>query len=153
MDPFLAPHLRVLEDLRRQTAEMVAPLDDSQINRTVPGLKNSVGILLRHMAGSERYWIGEVVGGRPAQRQRDAEFEHDRVRKGDLLGEFDRVAALTREVLGGLSRDDLLQEVTLQRSQGPVQETRAYAVLHAMEHLAYHVGQLRFLTRLLERGA
>ncbi len=29
---------------------------------------NSVAVLVTHVAGSERYWIGEMAGGRPAQR-------------------------------------------------------------------------------------
>ena len=153
MDPYVAPYLREMEELRRQVVEMVAPLNDDQVNNTVPGLRNTVGIVLRHMAGSERYWIGEVVGGRSARRQRDAEFGHDRLRKSDLLAELDDVAALTREVLGGLSRDDLIREVDVQRAQGFAKETKGYAVIHATQHLAYHVGQLRLVTRLFEGGA
>ena len=113
MDPYVAAHLRELEDLHRQVFEMVAPLDDDAINRPVPGLTNTVGIVLRHMAGSERYWIGEVVGGRAAHRHRDAEFGHERLRKTALMQELGGVDTLSREVLGRLTRDDLLQEVDI----------------------------------------
>ncbi len=153
MDPYVAPYLRKMEELRREVVEMVTPLGDDGINRAVPGLRNTIGIVLRHMTGAERYWIGEVVGGRSAHRQRDAEFDHDRVRKSDLLAELDGVAALTRDVLGRLSRDDLLREVDVQRPQGSTKETKGYAIIHATQHMAYHAGQLRCMTRLLEHGA
>jgi uncharacterized damage-inducible protein DinB len=152
MDPYVAPFLREIEDLRRQTVEMVTPLDDEKINRTVPGLRNTVGIVLRHMSGSMRYWIGEVVGGRPARRDRDAEFGHDPLRKNELLSEFDRVVALARDILEHLLSPELLREVDVQRPQAGGKETKGYAVIHATQHLAYHVGQLRCMIRLFERG-
>jgi len=152
MDPHLAPHARVLEDLHRQVREAIAPLSDDDINRSVPGLQNTVGILLRHIAGAERYWIGEVAGGQAAHRHRDAEFGHDRLKKADVLIELDRAAALCRAVLERLTAADLLTEVEVQRSSGKVKETRAFAVLHATQHLAYHLGQLRYMAKLLQAG-
>jgi len=149
MDSFVEPHLHALEDLTRQVVETVTPLDDEQINRTVAGLQNSVGILLRHMAGSERYWIGEVAGGRPAHRNRDSEFGHEPLRKSELLAELERVTALSREVIGGISRDDLMTLVDVQRTK-VVKETKAFALMHATQHLAYHLGQLRYLAKLVQ---
>lgn len=149
MDPYVAPHLKVLEDLRRQVVEAVAPLDDDQINRAVPGLSNTAGIVLRHLAGSERYWIGEVAGGRPAHRNRDAEFGTERLSKDELLGNLQRVAALSLEVLESLSRENLAEEVEAHRPSGPVRETRLFALLHATQHLAYHLGQIRIMAKLL----
>ncbi len=148
MDPMIAPHLKVLEELRREVTATVTPLNDDHINRRVPGLQNTVGILLRHMAGSERYWIGEVVGGVPSQRNRDTEFGGERLEKAALLAELDRTAAVTREVLARLRTADLLGEVDVQRSRGTGKETRAFALLHATQHLAYHLGQLRYLAKL-----
>jgi uncharacterized damage-inducible protein DinB len=149
MDPYVEPHLKVLEDLRRQVIEAAAPLDDDQINRAIPGLSNTAGIVLRHMAGSERYWIGEVTGGRPAHRDRDAEFGKDRLSKDELLADLQRVAALSREVLEGLSKEDLTEDVEARRPSGPVRETRLFALLHATQHMAYHLGQIRIMAKLL----
>lgn len=150
MDPHVAPYRHRLEDLRRQLIEAISPLSDEQINRTVPGLRNTIGILLKHIAGSERYWIGEVAGGRPAQRDRNSEFEQAPVRKDEALAEIERVAALSRDVLERLTRDDLLVEVEAHRPRGVVRETKAGALLHATQHMAYHLGQIRYLARLLQ---
>jgi uncharacterized damage-inducible protein DinB len=150
MDPLVAPYLHVLEDLRGQLLDAVAPLDDAQVNRTVAGLRNTAGMVLRHVAGSERYWVGEVVGGRPAHRDREAEFGPDPVGKDEILAEIGRVAATTREVLQRLTAADLLQEVEVRRARGAGRETKAGALLHAVQHLAYHLGQLRYLARLLQ---
>jgi uncharacterized damage-inducible protein DinB len=150
MDPAVAPFARVLDDLRRQVIETIAPLTDDEINRTIPGLRNTVGILAKHIVGAERYWIGEVAGGRPAHRNRDAEFEHAPIGTADALAQIHQVATLSREVLEELSREDLLVEVEARRLQGVVRETRAGALLHAVQHLAYHLGQMRYLAKLLQ---
>jgi uncharacterized damage-inducible protein DinB len=152
MDPHVAPHANALDDLHRQVREAIAPLSDDAINRTVPGLQNTIGILLRHIAGSERYWIGEVAGGRPAHRVRETEFGGDRLEKATLLADLARAATLRRDVLEGLSAADLLAEVQVQRTRGMVKETRAFALIHATGHLSYHLGQLRYMVRLLQPG-
>ncbi|MDQ7859621.1 MAG: DinB family protein [Armatimonadota bacterium] len=152
MDPHVAPHWRMIEDLRRQVLEAVAPLDDAALNRQVPPLANTIGVLLRHMAGSERYWVTEVAGGRPVNRNRDAEFAAPPARKADLVAELERVREETRAVLERLTAADLLEEVEARRVRGVTRETRAGALLHVTQHLAYHLGQIRYLTRLMASG-
>jgi uncharacterized damage-inducible protein DinB len=153
MDPYLVPYLQLLDDLRRQVADTVALLDDDQINQTLPGLQNTVGILLRHLAGSERYWIGEVAGGRPAYRNRDVEFGRDHLQKVTLLEDLERVAVITRDTLAHLSAADLVQPVSVQSSHGVTEETKAHALIRATQHLAYHLGQLRLMTKLVRAGS
>lgn len=150
MDPMVAPYAKILDNIHKDTAAIVAPLSNDAINRHVPGLQNTVGILLRHMAGSERYWVGEVVGGIAAHRNRDAEFAGDRVEKTAALAEVDRAAATTRQVLSGLSAADLLTEVEVRRGPETQKETRGQSLLHATQHLAYHLGQLRIVAKLAQ---
>lgn len=150
MDPYLVPYLHFLEDLRRQVVATVEPLDDDQINRALPGLQNTVGILLRHVAAAEQYWIGEVAGGRPAHRKRDAEFGHERLQKAALLADLERAAVITRDTLALLSAGALLEEVAVERTHGTIKETRAFAVVRATQHLAYHLGQLRLMVKLIQ---
>ena len=60
--------------------------------------------------------------------------------------------ALTHDVLGRMNAADLLQEVDVQRTRGIVKETKGFALLHATQHLAYHLGQLRYMAKLLQAG-
>lgn len=50
-------------------------LGDERINRrpNVPEA-NSPYVILTHCVGLTRYWIGEILAGRPSHRDRDAEF-------------------------------------------------------------------------------
>src|SRR2546427_8696538 len=86
---------------------------DDRLLHWTPGPEfNSVAILLRHLAGSERWWIGEAIGGIPSGRVRDAEFHHDRPRRDDVLRSVEEARRLTRQVLGAMSMRDLEAEST-----------------------------------------
>ena len=107
---------------------------------------------MRHLAGSERYWIGEVVGGQPARRHRDAEFGRDRLAKRDLVAEMERVGEQTRAVLGAFADDQWAAEVEVTRMSGTATRTKGYAIIHAAAHLSYHLGQLKLFAKAL-RGS
>ncbi len=116
-----------------------------------PGF-NSVAILLRHLAGSERYWIGEAIGGIPSRRVRDAEFHHDRPRRDDVLRSVEEARRLTRQVLGAVSMRDLEAETTPTVTAGkpPRRPTKLWALLHYLEHLGYHRGQALLLLKMAQ---
>ena len=35
---------------------------------------NSMNVLVVHLIGAERYWIGDVIAGEPSGRDRESEF-------------------------------------------------------------------------------
>lgn len=70
MDPQVEQFIQTIDQLHDDVYRAVAPLTDAEINWRHPHLSNTIGILMRHIAGSERYWIVEIVGGRPIQRRR-----------------------------------------------------------------------------------
>jgi uncharacterized damage-inducible protein DinB len=147
-DEFVNAVADVLEDLRRQVVEAVADLDDEDVNRRFPGLRNTVGILLRHIAGSERYWVQGIVGGATVLRHRDAEFGSDRLEKAVLLATLRTVGEESARVLAQVTPERLAGTVRVERAGGSAEVTRAWALLHAVQHLAYHLGQIRQLAAL-----
>jgi uncharacterized damage-inducible protein DinB len=149
MDPIVAVHAHEMEELRRQLVETVTPMTDDQVNASVATFTNTVGIIVRHLAGSEKYWIGEVVGRRPAHRNRDAEFGRDRVTKTDVLRQIEQAGALTKDVLSALAPGDWATEVEISRATGTMRRTKGYAVIHAVAHLSYHLGQLKLFSKAL----
>ncbi|MCS7173200.1 MAG: DinB family protein [Armatimonadetes bacterium] len=139
-----------LEEVREAVLRTAAPLSEDQLNRRPPGLLNTPGILLRHLAGSERYWIHRIVGGEAFQRDREAEFALDvPVRKAEVLEEIRRVAERTCRILQGLPDAALEETVEVQRGSETGMATKRYAILHTISHYSYHLGQLRIYARLL----
>jgi len=151
VDPDVAVMREVIEDLRGQLFKVIEPLEDADVNRSYPGLSNTIGILLRHVAGSEDYWITAVAGGGSVDRNRDAEFGHESLKKADLIAALRRTQAATDRVLAGMRSEDLRAAVKAQRARGLVEVAKGFAILHAIQHLAYHLGQIRLMAALSRR--
>ncbi|MDR5682516.1 MAG: DinB family protein [Armatimonadota bacterium] len=145
--------LDYLEELREAVREAVAPLDEAQLNTQPRGLVNTPGVLLRHLAGSEREWIHRLVGGDAYRRDRAAEFDPATpVRKDAALAELEAVARRTREILRALPDTALDEEVVTTRAGRTMEVSKHYAILHTLAHYAYHHGQLRMHVKLI-RGS
>jgi uncharacterized damage-inducible protein DinB len=143
----LAAHL---EEVWDALLKEVAGVDETLFHWTAGREFNSVAILLRHLAGSERYWIGEAIGGIPSHRVRDKEFEHDRPRREDVLRAVEEARRVTRQVLAPLTMADLEAEAALSGAGGtaPRRRTKLWSLLHYIEHLGYHRGQGLLLLKL-----
>ena len=143
-----ASYIETLDYLRGQAKKAVHGLSAVELDRApLPSDSNSPGVLLAHMAGSEGFWIHQVVGGLDAGRDRDAEFRSKGSSTAELEALLDRAGETTRRVLGSISPDELDQAV--QARPGEPSVSRRSAVLHAIEHMAQHLGHLELTVQLL----
>ena len=148
MDTITQPISQVVELLHEDIFKAVEPLGETEINWTHPQLSNNIGILLRHIAASERYWIGEVVGGRPLHRKRETEFEHEQLQKAPLVENLRRAHSQVQEVLQSLSAGDLASLVDVPSQSGTRQHTKAWAILRSIQHTSYHLGQIQLFKKM-----
>ena len=87
-----------------------------------------------------------MAGGRPEPRDRPAEFRAEAGDAAEQLGRLDAAGEVARQVLNSLTPAQLDQTVEIRgRAVG-----RRWAVLHALEHLALHVGHTRHTRQLWE---
>lgn len=151
----LENHLKFYEWLHRQMAALLDGLPPDALNwRPLPGqaddeVTNSLAALVAHVTGSERYWVGEVAGGRPAHRDRASEFRVQAPGSPELAAGLESTLALLRDVLAGLSPSALDETVTL----GDRTVTRRWAVVHGIEHAAMHLGHMQLTRQLWEARA
>lgn len=150
MDPQARALVETINLLHDDMVKAVDGLTDAQINWRHPHLSNTIGILLRHVAGSERYWIVEVVGGRPIHRHRDAEFAGERLEKKTLVEALRTAQAEVTRILERLTPGDLSAEVQQMFRDVPRMVTKAWAVLHSIQHTAYHLGQIQLFRKMAE---
>jgi uncharacterized damage-inducible protein DinB len=141
-----------IEDLRGQVAKLIADLPIEALNwRPIEGedehATNSLAVLVAHIAGAEHFWIGEVVGGRPATRDRDAEFVTVAAGAAELVHLVEQVGAETRDVLTGLGPEALEGVREARERIIPVR----WCILHVIDHTALHLGHMQ-LTFQLWRG-
>jgi hypothetical protein len=97
-----------------------------------------------HVAGSQVYWLKEIISRQPIQRDRDAEFATQGVRAEDLMANLDAVGRVAEEVLSSFGEAQLDEG----RKYRDRQITVRWGILHIIEHVCQHLGHMQ-LTRQL----
>jgi uncharacterized damage-inducible protein DinB len=148
---------KMIEDLRGQVEDLIRdlppealnwrPLEDTAADSGAHET-NSLAVLAAHIAGAERFWICEVVGGLPPRRDRDAEFATT-VGQADVLVEgLKRVCVESRRVLSSLTDVDLEGDRQARGKAVPVR----WCILHVIDHTALHLGHMQLTYQLWMGG-
>jgi uncharacterized damage-inducible protein DinB len=146
MDAMMVEVVELLEATHRKIEMALDGLPDEALDWSPGPDLNTLGVLLAHTFGAERFWIGDVAGREPSGRARAAEFE-TRGRSAESYIEQSRaVLAHSRSILGRLKPEALAEERTGPPSDRVV--TAAWAVLHALEHTALHAGHIEITRQL-----
>ena len=146
-------YLGRIEDLRGQVRDMIAGLPAEALNwRPIENnddhATNSLAVIAAHVAGSEHFWIAEVIGSYPASRDRDAEFVTEVRGAADLLPRLEASGAETRAVLPSLTAADL--DGT--RQAGDKIVPVRWVILHVIDHTALHLGHMQLTYQLWQGG-
>lgn len=150
----LTNYLERIEDLRGQMANLVAGLPAEALNwRPFEGEDdeldaNSLAGLVAHSIGAERFWITEVVGGRPTNRNRPAEFTHKANSPEEIVRWLAETSEQTRGVFASLSDADLESTRQIEDSTLSVR----WCLLHVVDHTALHLGHMQITRQLWSGG-
>ena len=140
-----------LSAIHQSLEKAIAGLPDEALDWSPgPGM-NSMGVVMAHALGAERFWIGDVAGSEPSDRVRDAEFVASGVAVSAYVARSREVLAHSQTVLSRLSPAELNDK----RIVSPVgrEESLAWAVLHALEHSALHTGHIEITRQLWDQRA
>lgn len=146
-EPFFADYAERLGALHAGLSAAIAELPLQALDWTPGPEMNSLGVLVAHTAGSERFWIGDIAAQRPSGRVRAREFEVEGRDAAALQALMDRALAFAEEVLAGLALADLAAE--RETPDGRI-VTVGWALLHALEHTAQHMGHCQLTRQLWE---
>ena len=138
--------LATLESQRSFLKDLDLPSD--QLNFVPNGSKNSIGILLEHITGAEKSLIQQMVFGIEINRDREKEFESKTRSLEELKKEYLASAEITKSLLSTKLEDDQLFD---ERERRGNQKTVFWAIVHAIEHNNYHIGQIYLLLALLKQ--
>jgi uncharacterized protein DUF664 len=127
-------------DLRTLRHEVEAYSDDSQLWQNVPGIPNTGGTLVLHLAGNLQHYIGTRLGGASYVRDRPAEFSRRNVPRAELVLEIEAARTAVAGTFARMSDRDLPPEFPELIGESRI-ETEEYLV-HLLVHFAYHLGQL-----------
>ena len=134
-----------------EMARIVGALGDELANEApaLPGA-NTPFAILTHCLGLMEYWGGATVAGRSIERDRAAEF----TARGNVDSLVERTEAARRrlhEDVGGLVALDVPTQVMRDPDDPvPYSETKGAVLLHILEELFQHFGQMEITRDMLQ---
>lgn len=137
----------LVRELRALAREVQAYPDDASVWRTFPGIANSAGTLVLHLAGNIQYYIGTKLGGDRYVRDRQAEFARRDEPRRELLAEIDRAIAAVERALPKVS--DAAMAADYPEPVGGKTLRTGEFLLHLATHLGWHLGQLDYHRRMV----
>jgi uncharacterized damage-inducible protein DinB len=149
MIPEIQTYLTKLGEIRTQIKAQLEGLPPEALDwrptrETGELATNSLAVIAAHVAGSQVYWLKEILSRQPIQRDRDAEFATQGVQAKELTTQLDAVGRLTEEVLSSFGEAQLDEG----RKYRDRQITVRWGILHVIEHVCQHLGHMQ-LTRQL----
>lgn len=147
-----AGRLDILAEIMRRDLEILAGelvvLPEEELWRVAAGVRNPVGTLALHMCGNLQHFIGSELGGTGYRRDREAEFARRGVSRDELLSLIEETRIMLAEVLPRIPSHRLSEPMpgAPTRFQGRSVE---FFLAHLSSHLAYHLGQVNYLRRIL----
>lgn len=142
---YLQDALAIFRQYKKLAERAMEQVSDEELNAVLDGEMNSVGLVVKHMAGNMRSrWTDFLTSdGEKPNRDRDSEFMEPPPTREALMiiweDGWDRVWT----ALGPLSDADLGRTVTIRGEPHSVMQ----AINRQIAHYAYHVGQIVMLAK------
>ncbi len=136
-------------DLNRLRNEIELYKKEETLWQVEGRIANSAGNLCLHLVGNLNTYIGKQIGKTEYIRNRDLEFSLKNISQKELLNKIDDVIQIVNTSL------DKLDESTL-GSEYPIlvfekMTSTEYLLVHLATHLSYHLGQINYHRRLIDK--
>jgi uncharacterized damage-inducible protein DinB len=138
-----------LRDLAKLRTEIELYKNEETLWYTEGDITNSAGNLCLHLVGNLNAYIGAVLGNTGYVRNRPLEFSSRNVPRADLLKSIDETIEMMSTTLDQLSDEILSREYPQVVAGGTV--TTGYFLTHLSSHVMYHLGQINYHRRLLDK--
>ncbi len=151
MDAVIADVMERLDFLHGEIRRAVSDLPVEALDWSPAEGANTMGAVVVHTLGAERYWLATVVFGQPSNRVRESEFLARGWQTGELFAQLDQLTTLARAIFETMTLEDLEQLRRVPRDGREV--TVSWALAHVIEHTAVHVGHLQLTRQLWDERA
>lgn len=146
METLIGTYAARINDLKK---EIESYENEECIWKTSADISNSGGNLCLHLVGNLNHFIGANLGDTGYVRERDLEFSDKGLSRGELLGRIDDIADVVNTTLNALTSeclDEDYPEILFDK-----QMDNQSVLIYMSGHLAYHLGQLNYHRRLLDK--
>lgn len=151
MEQFYADFIERLHALHSELHQQLADFPPEALDWSPGPEMNSVTVIITHLTGAERFWLGDVAAGEPSGRTRSTEFEVKNLSAADLSARLAASLDYARNVLSHFTLDDLARECT-EPHHGKT-FTVGWCLLHVLEHTAEHTGHIQLMRQLWAQRA
>jgi uncharacterized damage-inducible protein DinB len=136
-------------DLLRLKAEINLYKDESKIWVIENTIANSAGNLCLHLIGNLNTYIGAEFGKTNYIRNRELEFSLKDISKKELLDKIESTISVVEESLKNITEVELQNEYPILVFDKKT--STEYLLVHLTTHLTYHLGQINYHRRLLDK--
>jgi uncharacterized damage-inducible protein DinB len=149
MQPFFEDCLSNLNELHNDIEKALDGLAPVALDWTPKPGMNSIGVMVFHLTGAERYLIGEVIAGQASNRDREAEFK---VKGMDAESLVKRLADNREYIAGALAGLSLAELESKRMFRNQREVTVGWVLGHALKHTATHLGQIQLTRELWDKS-
>ena len=136
-------------DLNRLKHEIELYQDESALWITDKSILNSAGNLCLHIVGNLKAFIGAGLANNGYVRDRTFEFSGKNVSRTKLYQDIQETIEIVKSGLELLSAEQLSDQFPIKIWK---EETgMSFTLIHLYGHLNYHLGQINYHRRLLDR--
>ena len=148
MEQIFRDYLNLFERLHDDCKDRISGSARQSLDWSPGESMNSICVLVTHLTGAERYWIGNVAMGEPSGRNRDDEFRTKGLSAEELWKKLDDSLEYIQAAFERLMVDDLAKMRVSPRDGQKF--SIGWAISHALEHTALHVGHIQITRQLWE---
>ena len=136
-------------DLEKLRLEIESYKSEDAIWKVDGEVTNSAGNLCLHLIGNLKAFIGAELGKSGYVRQRDLEFSTNGTPRAELLQMIDEAIAVVDSSLDKITPEQLEEDYPKVIFADKM--TTGWFLIHLATHLNYHLGQINYHRRLLDK--
>ncbi|WP_375558743.1 DUF1572 family protein [Bernardetia sp. OM2101] len=136
-------------DIQRVKLEIESYKNEENMWKIEGEVLNSAGNLCLHLIGNLNHFIGAEIGKTGYIRERELEFSQKNIPKKELIEKLEEVIKIVDTSIKSLGEEGLYSETSVPKFTE--KQTNAFLLLHLHAHLNYHLGQINYHRRLLDK--
>lgn len=136
-------------DLNRVVKELQLYKNETDIWLVEKDIANSAGNLVLHLIGNLNTYIGNEIGKTGYVRNRELEFSLKDIPREELIAQLIDTRDIVKNALSLLTTNDYDKEYPMLVLSEKT--TTEFFMVHLLTHLNYHLGQINYHRRLIEK--
>jgi uncharacterized damage-inducible protein DinB len=136
-------------ELNNLITEIKLYKNEENIWRIEKNISNSAGNLTLHIIGNLHTFIGKEIGKTNYVRDRELEFKQIRIPRIELINNINSTIEMVKNSLISITNEELKYDYPILKFSKI--ETNEYLLIHLIKHLTYHLGQINYHRRLIDK--